>query len=315
MSSNGLSPHPPVQVIEVGPRDGLQNEPVSLTVNRKVAFVNALSWTGVSEIEVGAFVSERANSQMKDSDEVLRQIIRRDHVRYSALVPNERGLDRAMAVDVQKVSVFTAASDQFTLHNIHATIEESIARFRPVIRRAQESGLSTRGYISSVVYCPYAGRIQPLKVHDVAKQLIDIGVEEISLGETMGKAVPSDIRALLDVVCEAVPINMIALHLHDTYGMAVTNALMAWEQYGISLFDASAGGLGGCPYAPGASGNVATEDLAWALKACGAPVEVDEKNVVMAVEPIFQALGKTMTSKLSRVPAPEKHGAHLAQCS
>ncbi len=302
----------PIRITEVGPRDGLQNEPNQISTSAKVSFIDALSKTGVADIEAGAFVSPQAIPQLADSEEVFRRISRRDGVLYSALVPNERGLERALAVGVQKVSVFTAASETFTSRNIHATIAESLQRFRPVVKRSRDAGLPVRGYISTVAFCPYEGRIRPAQVVDVMRQLLDLGVEEVALGETLGQAAPRDIRALLDAVLPHLPAHRLALHFHDTYGMAVANALAAWEGYGITAFDASAGGLGGCPYAPGASGNVATEDLVSALKASGAAVPVDEAKVVSAAQELVLELGRPLTSRLGQVlarasePAPRR---------
>lgn len=301
----------PLRITEVGPRDGLQNEPRLIPTPRKVTFIDALSKTGVAEIEAGAFVSPQAVPQLADSEEVFRRLTRRNGVTYSALVPNERGLERALAAGVQKVAVFTAASETFTMKNIHATIAESLRRFQPVVKKAHEAGLPVRGYISTVAFCPYEGRIRPPQVVEVMRQLLDLGVEEVALGETLGRAAPRDIRALLDAVLPHLPAQRLALHLHDTYGMAVANALAAWEGYRITAFDSSAGGLGGCPYAPGASGNVATEDLVSAFKASGAVVPVDEAKVVAAARELARELGRPLTSRLAQVlaraaePAPE----------
>ena len=291
----------PIRITEVGPRDGLQNEPGIIPTARKVAFIDALSKTGVTEIEAGAFVSPKAIPQLSDSDEVFRLINRAKDVIYSALVPNERGLDRALAVGVQKVAVFTAASETFAMRNIHATIAESLRRFQPIVKASLDAGLPVRGYISTVAFCPYEGRIRPLQVVDVMRQLIYLGVEEVTLGETLGRATPRDIRALMDAVLSHLPAYRLALHLHDTYGLAVANALAAWEEYGVTAFDASAGGLGGCPYAPGASGNVATEDLVAALKASGAVVAVDETKVVAAASELARELGRPLTSRLAQL--------------
>ena len=292
---------PPVRITEVGPRDGLQNESGIIPTARKVAFIDALSETGVTEIEAGAFVSTKVIPQLSDSDEVFRLISRAKGVVYSALVPNERGLERALAVGVQKVAVFTAASETFTARNIQATIAESLRRFQPVVKASLDAGLPVRGYISTVAFCPYEGRISPLQVVDVMRQLVYLGVEEITLGETLGRATPRDVRALLDAVLSHLPAHRLALHLHDTYGLAVANALAAWEEYGVTAFDASAGGLGGCPYAPGASGNVATEDLVAALKASGAVVTVDEGKVVAAARELTRELGRPLTSRVARL--------------
>lgn len=291
----------PVRIIEVGPRDGLQNEAGIIPTESKIAFVNALSRTGVAEIEAGAFVSPKAVPQLADSDEVFRKIERMPGITYSALVPNERGLERARTVAANKIAVFTAASETFTRHNINATIRESIERFKPVITGAKRNGMAVRGYISTVAFCPYEGRIGPAPVVEVMKRLLELGVDDISLGETIGKASPVDVRRLLDAVLPHIVPERVSLHFHDTYGMAVANALTAWWEYGIEAFDSSAGGLGGCPYAPGASGNVATEDLVFALKASGATVPVDEAKVIAAGRRVSGHLGHPFASRLSQV--------------
>ena len=290
-----------VRIIEVGPRDGLQNEPKVLPTEVKVAFVNALSGTGVAEIETGSFVSAKAVPQLTDSDDVFRKIERVPGVTYSALVPNERGLERARAVSAQKIAVFTSASETFTRRNINATIRESLGRFRPVVAGAKHDGMAVRGYVSTAVFCPYEGRIAPALAVDVMKRLLDLGVDEISLGDTIGKGSPTDVRRLLDAVLPCLPLERLALHFHDTYGMAIANVLTAWWEYGIETFDCSAGGLGGCPYAPGASGNVATEDVVYALKSCGASVTVDERKVIAASRSINRELNRRDRSRLSQV--------------
>jgi hydroxymethylglutaryl-CoA lyase len=257
-----------VRIIEVAPRDGLQNEPATIPTDVKVAFVDALGPTGVSEIEVSSFVSPKWVPQLADAEEVFRRIRRAPGVVYSALVPNEKGLERAKAARVDKVAVFTAASETFNRKNINASIAESIDRFRPVVR---DAGVPVRAYVSTAFWCPYEGRIAPAAVVDVVRRLVDLGVNEISIGDTIGKAVPDEVRELLRVLLPSpVPI---ALHFHDTYGHAVENATCGWKEFGIDAFDASAGGLGGCPYAPGASGNVATEALAAALPGTGVNLE------------------------------------------
>jgi hydroxymethylglutaryl-CoA lyase len=292
-----------IRITEVGPRDGLQNESALVPTEAKVAFINALSSTGVSEIEVGSFVSAKAVPQLADSDEVCRQIKRVPGIIYSALVPNERGLERAEAAGVNKIAVFTAASETFNQRNIRVSIAESLDRFRPVISRAKRVGMPVRGYISTAVYCPYEGLIPPSRVQTVTKQLLDLGVDEISLGDTIGKASPADVRKLLETVLPVFSASRLSLHFHDTYGMAIANVLTAWSEYGISAFDSSAGGLGGCPYAPGASGNVATEDLVYALKASGARVQVHERQVLMAAEQVAKHLGHPLASHQSRIKA------------
>ncbi len=286
-----------LRLIEVGPRDGLQNEPNTIPLDAKIAFVNGLGKTGVAEIEVSSFVSSRWVPQLGDAEDVFLKIDRAPGVIYSALVPNEKGLDRALACDIDKISVFTAASEVFNKHNINASIKESIERFRPVVERSERP---VRGYISTAIWCPYEGKIEPSAVVDVAKQLIDLGVSELSVADTVGKASPPEVRALLDALLPcAVPV---ALHFHDTYGMAIANVLTAYKEYGIASFDGSAGGLGGCPYAPGASGNVATEDLAFAFGASGVEVGVDINSVIEAARPLEQYLGRPLASRLSQVP-------------
>ena len=291
----------PIRITEVGPRDGLQNEPAVISTESKIAFINALSRTGVAEIEAGAFVSPKAVPQMVDSDDVFRKIERLPGIVYSALVPNERGLERARALSVQKIGLFTAASETFTKRNINATIRESLDRFKPVVAGARRDGMAVRGYISTTWFCPYEGRIDPARVTDVMTRLFDLGVDEISLGDTVGRASPSDVRILLDAALPQIARSRLSLHFHDTYGMAVANALTAWSDYEIEAFDSSAGGLGGCPYAPGASGNVATEDVVYALKASGAMVLVDEWNVVAAAQQLERILNHPLRSRLSQV--------------
>ena len=295
-----------VRITEVSPRDGLQHESEFVPTLRKISLINALSRTGVTEIEAGSFVSPAAIPQLADSDEVLRAIDRIPGVTYSALVPNERGLERARAAGVDKIAVFTAASNSFTRHNIKATVQESLVRFRPVVAAAKRDGMAVRAYLSTVVFCPYEGRIAPTQVRDVMERLLDLAVDDISLGETVGKASPTDIRRLLDTVLPHVEPARLSLHFHDTYGMAVANALTAWWDYGITAFDASAGGLGGCPYAPGASGNVATEDLVFALKASGANVPVDELLVAACAQQLGDAVRHPLNSRLSQLHHREK---------
>lgn len=292
---------PGIRIIEVGPRDGLQHEPEIVSTEAKVSFIDALSKSGVAEIEAGSFVSPRAIPQLADSDEVFRKITRHPGVIYSALVPNERGLERAKAAVVNKIAVFTAASDTFTRQNINCTVHESIERFRPVVFGAKRDGMFVRGYISTVTHCPFEGAIPPSRVLEVMRQLLDLGIDEISLGDTVGKASPRDIRKLLDEIAPRIDRNRLSLHIHDTCGMAVANVLTAWTEYGIEAFDTSAGGLGGCPYAPGASGNVATEDVVYALKASGACLAVDERKVIAAAVEIGKVLNRRLPSRLSRV--------------
>lgn len=263
-----------MKIVEVGARDGLQNETAPVPTEAKVAFVDALSGTGVDEIEVSAFVSPRWVPQLGDAEEVFRRISRRQGVTYSALVPNERGFDRALEAKVDRIAVFTAASETFNRKNINTSIEGSIQRFRPVVERAREAGLPVRGYVSTAFWCAFEGRIAPETVIDVVGRLVDLGVSEVSISDTIGKASPDEVRRLLDLLLPGLSPDRIAMHFHDTYGRGVENVL-ASRSCGIRIFDASAGGLGGCPYAPGATGNVATEALVEALQGTGEEVDVD----------------------------------------
>jgi len=270
-----------IRIIEVGPRDGLQNDKAVIPTERKIAFVNALSKSRVDEIEVSAFVSPKWVPQLADASLVFQQIERNPAIVYSALVPNEQGLDRALEARVGKVSVFTAASETFNRKNINASIAESIARFVPVVDRAKVAGLEVRGYISTSFWCPYEGKIAPDKVTEVVQMLLDLGVDELSIGDTIGKATITEVDALLDLLLPLVPADRIAMHFHDTFGQALDNVAAAWKR-GITAFDASVGGLGGCPYAPGAPGNVATEAVIARLLADGAQVNVDRDALAIA---------------------------------
>lgn len=263
-----------MKILEVGPRDGLQNETAAVPTEVKIAFIDALSASGVGEIEVTAFVSPRWLPQLSDGEAVFGGISRRPGVVYSALVPNDRGLDRAMAAKADKVAVFTAASETFNQKNINTTIDGSLRRFEPVIRRAREAGLAVRGYVSAAFWCAFEGRIPPEKAADLTFRLVDMGVDEVAISDTIGKATPAEVAGLLDLVLPRLSADRIAVHFHDTYGRAAQNVLASWEQ-GIRTFDASAGGIGGCPYAPGATGNVATEEVVRALAGRGITAGVD----------------------------------------
>jgi hydroxymethylglutaryl-CoA lyase len=257
-----------VRIVEVGPRDGLQNEQETVSTELKIEFIDALSKSGLKEIEAGSFVSPKSIPQLADSEEVFARIRRVPGVVYSALVPNEKGFERARGAGAEKIAVFTAASETFNRKNINATIEESIERFRPVLRLATAANLPVRGYISTAFWCPYEGRIQPAPVVDVSKRLLDLGVVELSIGDTIGKASPPEVRELLDALLPVAGPGRVAMHFHDTFGRAVANCWAAYD-LGIRIFDSSAGGIGGCPYAPGASGNVATEALVDAFHSTG----------------------------------------------
>jgi hydroxymethylglutaryl-CoA lyase len=270
-----------IRITEVGPRDGLQNETAPVPVETKIAFVDALSGAGLDEVEVSAFVSPRWVPQLGDAEEVFRRICRNRGVVYSALVPNEKGLDRALEARVDKVSVFTAASETFNRKNINTSIEGSIERFRPVLERARSARLPVRGYVSTAFWCAFEGKIAPEAAIEVVERLVDLGVSEVSISDTIGKASPDEVGRLLDLLLPRLESERIAMHFHDTYGRGVENVL-ASREYGIRTFDASVGGLGGCPYAPGATGNVATEGVVEALQGAGEPVGVDLERLRQA---------------------------------
>jgi len=270
-----------LKIVEVGPRDGLQNETATVPTDAKVAFVSALSATGVAEVEVSAFVSPSRVPQLSDADAVFRKISRHDRVVYSALVPNEKGFERAVSAGVDKVAVFTAASETFNRKNINATIDASIRRFLPIMGRAGRLGLPVRGYVSTAFWCAFEGKIAPAAVLDVVQKLLGIGVDEVSISDTVGKATPDEVAGLLDLILPVIPAERVAMHFHDTYGRGVENVL-ASRSFGIRIFDGSAGGIGGCPFAPGATGNVATESVVKALENRGDVVGVDLDKLLHA---------------------------------
>jgi hydroxymethylglutaryl-CoA lyase len=287
-------PHFPerVTVYEVGPRDGLQNEPETLSADVKVDFVDRLTEAGLPAIEVGSFVSPRAIPQLADSDEVFRRIHRASGVRYPALVPNERGLERALAAGVLEIAVFTAASETFNRRNINAGVDESIERFRPVVERARSQKIRARGYVSTAFGCPYEGAVPPEAVREVVQKLLDLPVDEISIGDTIGVATPAGVYEVIETLYDAgVTRAVLALHFHDTRGTALANVYAGLE-CGVTTFDSSAGGLGGCPYAPGASGNLATEDLVYLLQGLGIETGVSLPGVVEASKAVAAALGR-----------------------
>ena len=288
-----------VRITEVGPRDGLQNEQGVVSVDAKVAFIDALSHAGLPEIEVTSFVSPKWVPQLADASEVLGRIQRRPGTVYSALVPNEKGLERALEARVDKIAVFTAASESFARKNINASVRESIERFRPVVEAARRAGLPVRGYVSCVVACPFEGPIAPAAVAEVSRALLAVGVDEIDLGDTIGVAVPGDIDRLLAAHAGVVPVERITMHLHDTRGTALACAWRAIE-LGVTSFDASCGGLGGCPYAPGATGNAATEELVYACEGSSRSTGVDLQALLAAGRCIESALGRTLPSRLLR---------------
>ena len=288
-----LRPHLPerVTVYEVGPRDGLQNEAKTLSLEVRADFVDRLTEAGLPAIEVGSFVSPKVVPQLADTEELYRRIHPASGVRYPALVPNEKGLERALRAGVREIAVFTAASETFNRKNINAGVDESIERFRPVIARAKEERVRVRAYVSTAFGCPYEGDIAPEAVREVVHKLLDLSVDEISIGDTIGVATPSDVYDVIEALYESgVTRGVLALHFHDTRGTALAN-VFAGLQCGVTTFDASAGGLGGCPYAPGASGNLATEDLLYLLEGLGIHTGVTLARVVEASRRLAQSLG------------------------
>ncbi|WP_425090632.1 hydroxymethylglutaryl-CoA lyase [Tropicimonas sp. S265A] len=272
-----------VEIFEVGPRDGLQNEARIIPTQDKIALIDALSAAGFRRIEVASFVSPKWVPQMADGAEVLGGITRAPGVSYAALVPNERGLERAIAAKPDEIAVFASASEGFSKANLNCTIEESFARFAPVVAGAQAAGLRVRGYVSCVTDCPFDGATPPDTVADVAARLHALGCYEVSLGETLGKARPEAVAAMLGAVCDVVPADSLAGHFHDTAGRALDNIDVAL-QAGLRVFDASVGGLGGCPYAPGAAGNVATEAVMEFVTARGGETGLDPDKVALAAD-------------------------------
>src|SRR5437588_2601188 len=287
-----------VRVVEVGPRDGLQNEKVLVPTEQKIRFINMLAEAGLPVVEATSFVSPRAIPQLGDASAVMAGLAHDGTVQYPVLVPNLKGMQRALAAGVRSIAVFTAASESFTRHNINATIAESLANFRPVVALAQQEGVAVRGYISTVFGCPYEGAVAPGQVLSVAQALLDMGIGELSLGDTIGVATPNQVVDVLGLLLSegAIPVERLAVHFHDTRGTALANVLMAL-QLGIRIIDSSAGGLGGCPYAPGAAGNLATEDLIYMLHGMGIHTGVDLEKVVAATQFVAPLLGHAPTSK------------------
>jgi hydroxymethylglutaryl-CoA lyase len=286
-----------VRIIEMGPRDGLQNEKVAISVADRIAFVEALVAAGLSTCEVGAFVSPRAVPQMQGSDEVLRATGRLAG-EFHVLVPNEKGYEAARAAGAKVVSVFASASEGFSRANINCSIAESIERFKPVAARAKADGVKVRGYVSCVLGCPFDGEVKPDAVARVSKQLRDLGCYEISLGDTIGVGTPAKARQLLRVVGSEVPAANLAMHFHDTYGQALANLYAGLEE-GVRVIDAAAGGLGGCPYAPGATGNVATEDVVYMLEGMGIATGVDMDKLLAATNQVSDVIGRPPVSRVA----------------
>ncbi|WP_250658177.1 hydroxymethylglutaryl-CoA lyase [Alkalimarinus coralli] len=287
-----------VRIVEVGPRDGLQNEPSSLSVEQKVQFIDMLSETGLTHIEAGSFVSPKWVPQMASSDKVFRAIRRSPAVTYSALTPNVKGLQLALAAKADEVAIFTAASEAFCQKNINCSIEESIERFLPLIEEATKHNINVRGYVSCIMGCPYDGDIDHKQVLAVTKKLIEAGCYEVSLGDTIGVGTANKVTALIRELKQEFNENQLAVHFHDTYGQALTNIYASLDQ-GIRTVDASVAGLGGCPYAKGASGNVATEDVVYMLSGLGMRTGVNLEKLIKAGRYICHELNRPNGSKVA----------------
>jgi hydroxymethylglutaryl-CoA lyase len=289
-----------VRIYEVGPRDGLQNEALAIPVNVKLRFIELLVDAGLREIEATSFVSPRAIPQLGDADDLMARLQRPRGVRFPVLVPNERGMARAEAAGVEAIAVFTAATDAFTQHNIGMTVDESLAAFAPVLARAKDLGWWRRAYVSTAFGCPYTGRVDPNDAVDVAVRLIGLGVDEICFGDTIGVGIPDQVAELVALAESAgIPLDRQAYHFHDTRGTALANVAMGLAA-GIRTFDASTGGTGGCPYAPGAAGNLATEDLVYLLDTSGYEHGGSLDKVLVAARFIADALGRPLTSKVGQ---------------
>jgi hydroxymethylglutaryl-CoA lyase len=288
-----------ITVVEVGPRDGLQNESADVATTDKIEFVNRLSAAGLPVIEVSAFVSPKWVPQMADAAEVFAGILRRPGTRYTALVPNLAGLERALAARVDEVAVFAASSETFSEKNINRRIDESLAIYREVCDRARAAGLRVRGYLSTAFGCPFEGEVAPDRVADVAARLADLGVYEVAVSDTIGVAHPGQVARVLDAVLKRLPVDRLALHFHDTRGTALANVHAALP-YGVKTFDASAGGLGGCPYAPGAAGNLATDDLIYMLNGMGLETGVSLDAVSEASGFIASKIGHALPSRFAQ---------------
>lgn len=288
-----------VRLVEVGPRDGLQNEAQSISTADKIQLVDDLSNAGLSHIEVGSFVSPKWVPQMAGSAEVFAGIQRRERVTYAALTPNLRGFEDALAAGVREVAVFAAASEAFSQRNINCSISESLERFAPIMQAARLHGVQVRGYVSCVLGCPYDGQIAPQQVAAVANALIDMGCYEVSLGDTIGVGTPGATRTLIEEVARQIPRGKIAGHFHDTYGQALANIYASLLE-GIQVFDSSVAGLGGCPYAKGASGNVASEDVLYMLQGLGIETGVDLDRLILAGQRISGVVGRPNGSRVTK---------------
>lgn len=297
-----------VTIVEVGPRDGLQNEPDTVATDAKVAFIDRLAAAGLPVVEATSFVHPRWVPQLADAADVLAGITPVDGVRYPVLVPNEKGLDRALEAGVTEVAVFGAASEAFSQRNLNRTIDESLDMFAPVVHRATEAGLRVRGYVSTVLGCPFQGEVPHDDVVKVVTALFDLGVAEVSLGDTIGVGTVGRVHDLLDALAPVTDVDRLAVHMHDTYGQGLANTLAAFEA-GVTIADTSAGGLGGCPYAPGAKGNLATEDLVWACDRSGVETGVDLGALVDTSAWMAEKLGRPPVSRAAQAILSKRDGA------
>ena len=288
-----------VRLVEVGPRDGLQNETQPISLEDKVRLVNDLTDTGLDYIEVGSFVSPKWVPQMAGSSDLFLKISKRAGITYSALTPNMMGFEAALNVGVKEIAIFAAASESFSQRNINCSINDSLQRFKPVMEAARQHGINVRGYVSCVLGCPYEGDITPDQVLSVARELIDMGCREISLGDTIGIGTPGAVRTLIGKLSQEIPCDRLAVHFHDTYGQALANIYAALLE-GVSVVDSSVAGLGGCPYATGASGNVATEDVLYMLNGLGIQTGVDLSRLIAAGQRICEVLGRDTGSRVAK---------------
>ncbi|MBI5359895.1 MAG: hydroxymethylglutaryl-CoA lyase [Planctomycetes bacterium] len=285
-----------VKIVEVGPRDGLQNIKDSISTENKVRFVEMLADAGCTNIEITAFVHPKLIPQLADSGEVCAKLAVRPGVQYSVLVPNAKGMERAIEFGIKEIAVFTAASETFNMKNTNTTIDGSIERFREVVDMARKNNIAVRGYVSTVFGCPFEKQIAPEKVLEVTGKLFDLGIYEVSLGDTIGVAVPTDVERVLEKVLAKFDMAKIALHMHDTRGTALANVVKGREM-GITVFDASAGGLGGCPFAPGAAGNLATEDIVYTFEKMGVSTGIDIEKLTQASRFMEGVLGRKLPSR------------------
>jgi len=286
------------KIVEVGPRDGLQNEKVTIPTQAKIDYITALGDAGLRVIEAGAFVSPKWVPQMADSAEVYRNIPKDPGVEYPVLVPNEKGLDRALDAGVTSIAIFTAASETFNKRNINMSIDESFTNYAPVAARARAEGIRVRGYVSTAFGCPYEGDVAPEKVLEVVARLLDLGCYEVSVGDTIGVGTPMQVQGVIGVLLQVVPTSRLAMHFHDTYGQALANLYAGMEE-GARVIDSAAGGLGGCPYAPGATGNVATEEVVYMLEGMGIATGVDMPKLVSATNEISKLIARSPVSRVA----------------